>query len=192
MRGSDLKREENYEEYLRLLQNDDYVDVTYDETSGGMSAVHKLHKFDKKQGTCGMRRGDYERTVLEVMRKNGHRIVLEAETNTPGVKSCDGYFDDVPMEIKSIEGYGTWTISSKLRHAAKQHAQCCILYFPNENNYSGNRVSEGIRLSQSNPGNDEKLLLTKILVVVCNRLVAVWDKKATPIEGWSVWEGLRR
>jgi hypothetical protein len=192
MRSSDLRREENYNEYLRLLQNDDYVDVTYDEQSGGMSAVHKLHKFAKQQGAYGMPQGDYERVVQKVMRKEGYRIVLEAETNTPGVKSCDGFLDDLPMEIKAIEGNGTWTISSKLLKAEKQHAQCCILYFPDEMNYSEFRVSEGIRLSQTNPAAVGEPGLMTLLVIVENQLVARWHKKATPIEGWSIGEGLRR
>ena len=112
MRSSDLQREENYNEYLRLIQNDDYVDVTYDEQSGGMSAVHTKHKFAKQKGAYGMHQGDYERDALHVLRKCGHRIVLGAETNTPGIKSFDGFLDDVPMEIKAIEGRGTWTIST--------------------------------------------------------------------------------
>ena len=47
MRRSELQREENYLEYLRLLENDDYLEVTFDEESGGVSAVHK---FAKRQG----------------------------------------------------------------------------------------------------------------------------------------------
>ena len=54
MRRSDPQLEENYDEYLRLLQNDDYLDVTRDEESGGVSAVHKLHKFDKQIGAFGI------------------------------------------------------------------------------------------------------------------------------------------
>ena len=112
MRISELQREENWNEFLRLLQNDDYLEVTRDETSGGVSAVHKLHKFAKTKGPSGMRQGDYERSVLDVLRKQGHRVILGPETNTPGVKSFDGFLDDVPMEIKAIEGRGTWAIST--------------------------------------------------------------------------------
>ena len=76
----------------------------HDEQSGGVSAVHTQHKFAKKKGANGMRQGDYERTVLDVLRKRGHRIVLGPETNMPGIKSFDGFLDDIPMEIKAIEG----------------------------------------------------------------------------------------
>ena len=107
MKSSDIRREENYSEYLRLLQDDDYVDVTYDEESGGMSAVHKLHKFGKQRGYGGMCRGDYERNVVSVLKKKGHRIVLGEETNTPGVKSFDGYLDDTPWKSKQLRVVGT-------------------------------------------------------------------------------------
>ena len=127
MRCPIFQREENYNEYLRLLQDDDYTDITYDEASGGVSAVHKRHKFDKQWGCYGMRRGDYELSVLDVMRKSGHRIILESEIATQHMKKCDGTIDDVPMEIKAIEGMGTWAISTKLCDADRQHAQCAIL-----------------------------------------------------------------
>lgn len=187
MRSSDLRREENYNEYLRLLQDDDYLDVTYDEQSGGMSAVHKLHKFDKQHAANGMRRGEHERVVLDVLRGCGHRVVLGAETNTPGVKSFDGYLDDAPMEIKTIEGNGTWAISSKLRYAEKQRAQSVVLFFPEEDNYSPFRVNEGIRLFCSDPGRDrDDSVMSRLLILVNHHLVASWNKKATPIEGWSI------
>ena len=192
MRSSDLQREENYNEYLRLLQNEDYLDVTLDEESGGVSAVHKLHKFGKQKGSGGLYRGDYERISMAVLRKAGHRIVLEEETNTPGVKSFDGYLDDVPMEIKAIEGNGTWAICSKLRYAEKQHAQCVVLFFPDENCYSPFRVSEGLRLFLSSTSKGIPVELSKLIIIVQDRFVALWNKKATPIEGWSIQEGLRR
>ena len=50
---SDQQREENFQEYLRLLNNPDYVDVTFDEQSGGVSAIHRNHRFDKQMGPDG-------------------------------------------------------------------------------------------------------------------------------------------
>lgn len=85
MRSSDLRREENYNEYLRLLQDGDYVEVAFDEESGGMSAVHTQHKFSRQLGPYGIRRGDYERIVMKVLRDHGHRIILASEKNTPGL-----------------------------------------------------------------------------------------------------------
>ena len=170
MRSSDLRREENYHEYLRLLQNDDYLDVTYDEQSGGVSAVHRLHKFDKKIGAYGIRRGDYELIVVDVLRKAGYRIILESERTIQKTKQCDGLLDDIPMEIKSVEGLGTWTIRTKLIAAMKQHAECIVLFFPEETLYSAFRIREGIRLFLSNPG-PEKQLDFDLLIIVKDRLM---------------------
>ena len=33
--------------------------------------------------------------------------------------------------------------------------------------------------------------VTRVVAIVDGSLRAIWDKKATPIEGWSIWEGLR-
>ena len=181
-----MQREENYNEYLRLLQDDDYLDVTYDEQSGGVSAVHKLHKFAKKIGAYGVRQGDYERIALGVLRKCGHRIVLGSETNMPGIKSFDGFLDDLPMEIKAVEGSGLWAVSTKMLQAEKQHAESIVLFFPKEELYSPFRISEGIRLFRSGMGLALEPNLSRLMVVVRDCLVAEWDKKATPIEGWSI------
>ena len=56
---SDEQREENFQEYLRLLHDPNYVDVTFDQESGGVSAVHREHKFDSDIGAFGIRKGDY-------------------------------------------------------------------------------------------------------------------------------------
>lgn len=171
MRSSDFRREENYLEYLRLLQDNDYLDVTYDEKSGGVSAVHKCHKFSKQMGDYGMPRGDYEKVVLDVMRKRGYRIILESEPNMPGVKSCDGYLNDIRMEIKAIEGMGQWTVAKKLHSAEKQNAECVIMFFPDELLYSPLRVSEGVRLFRSGLNNSKAVQLSRFLVVVQDQLI---------------------
>lgn len=189
MSANDSYQEDNYQEYARLQVNPDYVDVILDESSGGMSAIHRLHKFDKQMGPYGLRRGEYEIKSLEVLRKKGHRIVLESEKSSQGTKKYDGLLDDIPVEIKAIEGSGTWSISTKLRDAVKQHAQYAVLYFPKSEFFSPFRVSEGLRLYQSNPENPIGSL-SKVLVIAEDRLVACWEKKATP-EGWSISEGLR-
>lgn len=186
MRRSELQLEENYNEYLRLLQDDDYLEVTRDEESGGVSAVHKLHKFAKKKGPSGMRQGDYERTVLDVLRKRGHRVILGAETNHPGVKSFDGFLDDDPMEIKAIEGLGIWAISTKLRYANKQRARRVVLYFPCRELFTEERILDGIGKYLADPSVGNKQNIKQLLAISGNEFLGAWDKKATPIEGWSI------
>ena len=46
---------ENYQEYLRLVVDRNYLGVTFDECSGGMSAIHCEHMFDKQIGPFGYR-----------------------------------------------------------------------------------------------------------------------------------------
>ena len=54
------QREENFQEYLRLLKDPDYYDVYFDEQSGGVSAIHIEHQFDKSIGPFNIKRGLYE------------------------------------------------------------------------------------------------------------------------------------
>ena len=82
---------ENYQEYLRLKNDSDYLDVTFDEQSGGISAIHREHKFDKQMGPFGCRRGDYEVVVISALRKNGYRVILESEKSQNNVKNSHPY-----------------------------------------------------------------------------------------------------
>ena len=186
-----MQREENYNEYLRLLQDDDYLDVTYDIESGGVSAVHRLHKFDKQLGLYGLRRGEYERISVNILREYGYRITLESEISKQKIRICDGYLDDVPMEIKAVEGDGIWTICTKLLQAEKQHAYSVVLFFPENELYSEERVIDGLGKYLANPDIKSERTIKQLLAVSRDGVLAVLDKKATPIEGWSIEEGFR-
>ena len=188
----DLRRDENYSEYLRLLQNDDYYDVTYDEVSGGVSAVHRFHKFDKQLGIMGYPRGEYEKNAIASLRKKGHRIILESEIGQQGEKRFDGFLDDWQMDIKAIEGNGIWSISTKIHDAIKQGANCVVFVFPDRRLYSFHRITDGLGKFITTPGNVETQMLSRVIAIVEDQVACVWNKKATPIEGWSVSEGFWR
>ena len=103
----DPQREENFQEFIRLRNDPDYYDVIFDEKSGGVSAIHKEHQFDKTVGPFGYKRGLYERIVLTALRKHGHRIILNKEdSGLYLIKTCDGFLDGKTAEIKTIEGDG--------------------------------------------------------------------------------------
>ena len=72
----DQQREENFQEFLRLLKDPNYYDVTFDKLSGGVSAVHKDHQFDKKMGPFGIRKGDYEINAVAILRRRGNYILV--------------------------------------------------------------------------------------------------------------------
>ena len=86
MTDSEKNLEEIFEEYLLLLQDGQYHEVIYDEESGGVSAIHQEHRFDKQPGPFGARRGVYELMAIDALRKKGHVVILESERAPDGVK----------------------------------------------------------------------------------------------------------
>ena len=171
---------ENYQEYLRLKNDSDYLDVTFDEQSGGISAIHREHKFDKQMGPFGCRRGDYEVVVISALRKNGYRVILESEKSQNNVKNSDGFINDIPMEIKSVESDGVWSISSKMQEAEKQGAQVVILYFPEPTFYSKERLLDGIGKYESNPHIKSGRTITSCLIVQGDQIVDHIKTTTTP------------
>lgn len=143
MNISDFRREENYQEYLRLKNDPNYYDVIFDDKSGGVSAIHKEHSFDSKVGAFGVKRGDYEKNALTQLRGGGHVIILESEIAPEGVKTPDGLLDDISMDIKAVEGFGKWSIKDKFHRSAKQGVECVVLYFYDKDLYSTERVTDG-------------------------------------------------
>ena len=170
MIACELQREENFQEYLRLLQDINYIDVTFDEQSGGVSALHIGHRLDKQLGPDGMRRGSYELKAVEVFRRYGHSIILLQESAEVGKKQYDGLLDGVPCEIKSIEQLGRWTIRTKIGNAIKQGASTIVLYFPAADLFSQQRVQDGWKdyLNYSNP--TESIAGIQVFCVVNNNI----------------------
>ena len=140
---SDQQREENFQEYLRLSKDPNYYDVTFDEQSGGISAIHKEHRFDKQLGPFGYKRGQYEMNALMVLRRSGHQIVLLSERTDVGTKQFDALLDGFPCEIKTVEGSGRWAIRTKIYDAARQGAYYVVLLFPFSGLYDTDRIKEG-------------------------------------------------
>lgn len=158
------------EQYKRLKADPDYREVKYDNQSGGVSAVHKEHRFDPTKGVFGIRRGEYERLAVEVLRKGGHRIVLASEQAADGVKCPDGLLDDVVMDIKAVEGAGRYTIKNKFDAACTQRAKCVVLYFHDRAMYSEERVREGWQLYLGDLRSREQVI-EKVVCVVEDKVV---------------------
>ena len=140
---NDLHREDNYQEYLRLRNDPNYSDVIFDDVSGGVSAVHRNHQFDSQIGAFGIKKGDYEKISVNILRERGHAVILESETAPDGIMSPDGFIDGIIMEIKAVEGQGKWAIKDKLHIATRQGASCVILYFHDKKLYSYERIEDG-------------------------------------------------
>ena len=169
---SNQQREENFQEYLRLLKDPNYVDVSFVQDSGGVSAIHRLHKLDKEKGAFGVSIGEYERITVTLLRKRGHAILLESETAPRGVKTPDGQIDGSIMEIKATDGSGKWAIKEKLHHAAKQGAECVILYFHKKELFTRERIDDGwTRFQTDKDSQNYQGVIKRIICVVENETI---------------------
>ena len=115
----------NKELYRRLKEDKNYDHVKYDRASGGMSASHKEHNFDKVGGK-------YELTTQKVGRRNGHAVILEKEGGGDiGQRFTEGIWDGLLFEVAGVE---TGTDNNTLRgleHCAdKRTTEVAILVFP--------------------------------------------------------------
>lgn len=135
--------ERNRSLYRKLLLDADYLDVHFEIRSGGVSAVHKFHRFDQEKGPYGIKRGDYERQVVDFLRRKGYSIILESERAASGVKTPDGTLNGSVMDIKAVKSAGRWAIKDKLHKATKQGVSILILYYPNEQLFSWERMKDG-------------------------------------------------
>ncbi len=168
---SEQQREENFQEYLRLLHDPYYYDVCFDEQSGGVSAIHLNHKFDTVIGAFGLKKGDYEKNTLYALRRRGHVVTLESELAPNGVKTPDGLIDGMVMDIKATEKDGKWSVKKKIHSAAKQGAECIILYFHEKRLFSLERINDGWK----------KFLVDKDsqpYVAIIKRVICVVEDKA--------------
>lgn len=173
---SDQQREENFQEYLRLLDNPDYYGVTFDEQSGGMSAVHRNHRFDSEVGAFGVKIGEYEKNVLNLLRERGHLITLESELAPHGIKTPDGRLDESIMDIKSIDGNGKWAVKDKFHSAAKQGAECVILYFHKKDLYSAERILDGWNKYLNDESSRKMPMCIKKVICVVEQQIIYYDQ----------------
>ena len=148
---SDQQREDNFQEYLRLRQDPNYYDVTFDDKSGGVSAIHREHVFDKQEGPFGCKRGDYEKNVATILREASHFIVLVSEKPIgKGIKRHDAILDGLFTEIKTIEGAGRWSVRTRIGLSLKQRASVLILYYPSKVLFYKNRIEEALQICNAN------------------------------------------
>lgn len=134
-------------------------------------AIHLNHKFDTVIGAFGLKKGDYEKNTLYVLRRRGHVVTLESELAPNGVKTPDGLIDGMVMDIKATEKDGKWSVKKKIHSAAKQGAECIILYFHEKRLFSLERINDGWK----------KFLVDKDsqpYVAIIKRVICVVEDKA--------------
>ena len=128
----------NYASYLKYKKNTNYFDVSFDKKTGGMKAIHKDHNFDKKTGI-------FEKEILELFYKKGNKIILSDENPKIAGKKVDGFLNGKSFDISSVSGTGGNAIKRALNHSREKKAQIAILHFPNKENFTKDRLKEGVR-----------------------------------------------
>lgn len=131
--------------YKNLKADWKYIDVRFDKESGGISAIHRDHKFSKDKSLLdkSKKKGAYEIEATDALRRKGHVVILASENADTGIKTPDGFLDGVLMDIKSFEGTGKWKVKDKLKEATIQGVETVVLYFPRRDLYSFERVNDG-------------------------------------------------
>ena len=117
----------NRKEYERLLADENYKDVAFNEENGGLKATHVGHNFDKKGGA-------YELAVQDIGFKNGHSVILGDEPqNIFGERSFEGFWDKFPFEVAGAETGTANNIRNAIKHcASKPKTEVAIIYLPND------------------------------------------------------------
>lgn len=110
---------------LQEMKNRGYKDCKLDPKTCAMTATNPDHNIDKK-------RGWYETKVQEVGYNEGHRVILEAERHDRYcVRSTDGTWDYMPMEIATSESGTANNIRDKLKHcASKPETEVAVVFIP--------------------------------------------------------------
>lgn len=127
----------NYQTYLRLKKNEDYIDVVFDKSTGGIKATHKLHHFHPHTGMD-------EKYLQDLFYKNGYSVILEDESSNQS-KNVDGYINNLSMDFSSILGDGKNAIKRALKHSKDKNAKIAVLYFKNNEHYSFDRLINGVK-----------------------------------------------
>lgn len=120
--------EKNRSLYDKLITDDKYKDVAFDEKNGGIKATHIGHNLGKDKGW-------YETTIQDVGYQHGHSVILEEEPqNVYKRKSCEGFWDNLKFEVAGAESGTSNNIRNALKHcASKPEAKIAVLFFPNGN-----------------------------------------------------------
>ena len=154
----------NRKEYERLLADENYQDVAFNEENGGLKATHVGHNFDHL-------RGIYEKTVQEVGYKSGHSIIFGAEPqNMYRKRSTEGLWDNLFFEIGSAENNTPNNVRNALKHCAKKpNCDVAVIFFPK--NYSKGVFEEGFGKFRGLSGTVQFRSFKKIICIYNGEIV---------------------
>lgn len=104
------KYSKNYQEFLQLKEDKNYIEVEFDPKSGGVRATHRGHKkkgnnqtyFGEEKKTSY----DLEKECVEILFKSGHSVIFLDEKNRAvngdTLSALNISVDGISMDIRSI------------------------------------------------------------------------------------------
>jgi hypothetical protein len=125
--------------------SEEWIRAGFDEHTGGYFVYHRNHQFDPTIGKYGIPRGDYEKNASEVLAVYGMSVVLTSEIAEEGHTVNDGWLNDIPFEIKGVEGKSNRIIRDKIFDASKQNAEIVALYFHDKDSFNRDFVLDGYK-----------------------------------------------
>lgn len=134
------RNQRNLALFEKLKNDGDYIDVQFDESSGGIKASHKDHNFDKVGG-------QYERIAQDVGYKAGHIVLFEGEKfGGFGQRFTEGTWDGMLCEVAGKETGTVENIKKGLLHcASKRVTEVAIIVLPN-GGYSAEKFGRSLRM----------------------------------------------
>lgn len=147
----------NRKEYERLLKDENYRDVVFNEENGGLKATHIRHNFDGKKGW-------YEENVRDVGFKEGNAIVLKEEIHTiQNKRNTEGTWNGMMFEIAAAETATKTNIRNALKHCAKKPGtEVAVIFFPAKE-FNERAFLEGLSMFNGLPENQYK----KFKIIYC-------------------------
>jgi len=128
----------------------EWTKVGFDEFSGGYEVYHKEHLFDPTIGKFGIPRSDYEKNAANILSEYGMTVVLGSEKPEFEKRRIDGLLNNVPFDIKGVEGKSKRIIKDKIADASNQGAKTVVLYFHKKDMFDIDFVRDGYEKYLSN------------------------------------------
>ena len=115
--------EHNKALYQKLKEDNNYINVEFDKSTGGVKATHIDHNLDKVGGK-------YELDTLIAGVKAGNIIVLENEKGEG--RHTEGLWNGKPFEVAGCETGSVNNILRGLKHcASKRETEFAVIVLPN-------------------------------------------------------------
>ena len=161
---------EDYElhraEYKSLVADPDYTGVRFDNLTGGVTAEHIGHNFDKTGGV-------FERHAQNAGLKAGASVILENEPqNEYGKRSTEGSWNGLLFEVAGATNGSINNIRNALKHCAyKRTTEIAVIDFPNGGFSIDNFNAAFARYKGLEKLNDGQFLKFKKIICIQNEQI---------------------